>query len=213
MHDKIVSEEEAIEVADQVERCVDGDCAPPAPGGRKFRDAVGDTFDDAAGEPQTEDTVASRTVSASSPPRPRVDVPARPLPAPKKATLVGRWRGVLTTTIAQPGQTPSKQSDEVAFEIAAAPDGTVVFWPNAAQKEAKCEFVATLAGTRAAFKAKKVCTLDQDGNTTSISVRSGSLELRGAQVHVQLVLDMSIRGKGGARMKGTITYAGSGSAN
>ena len=74
--------------------------------------------------------------------------------------------------------------------------GTVVFWPNREQKEPGCPFIATLAGTRAQFKAQKVCTLDQDGNSTTLTVRSGALELRDKQVHVELVLQATSRGKG-----------------
>ncbi len=190
MDDKIVPEDTAIAAADEVIRCVDGECSNPMPAGRKFRDGM-------ATAPTTP------PASAAAPPA------VAPPPAPP-TSIIGAWRGNVTLTVAQKGQTPSTQSDEVTFEIERASGSTVVFWPNAEQKDPKCRFVATLAGTRATFKPQKACTVKQDDGTTTLSVRSGSLELRGSRLHLELAIEAAMRSKRGAAMSGSMSYSGSG---
>lgn len=203
MRDKVVSVSVAVQDADTVEVCKQGDCGSPRPGGRKFRGG-------------NDATTSERAVPNPSSPRPEREPPRAdrvvPVAPPPRAptSVVGTWRGTISSTLAQPGQTPSSQNDEVTFEVEPGPGKTVVFWPNNTQKDPRCRITATLAGSRATFATKRVCTVTEGGKTTTISVQSGTLELRGSELHVALVLDVAVRAGKNVPQKGTITYRGVG---
>ncbi len=163
----MVESSQAIRHATQVERCYRDQCRT-LPGGAKvaIRDEVKEL-------------------------RPIVTPAPTMVMRRSERSFVGSWRGTSHSVLTQ-GARQQKRDTQVLLAVEAGASGTVVvvLEPNDPQS---CRLEARLDGMRAELVTGQVCSHALGTKALKMTVRDGSLELRGDQLTIALEVDLVVR--------------------
>lgn len=133
-----------------------------------------------------------RTTPGGSPTIEEEVAQLRPIVAPPKRTLVGKWRGTSDTVLRQGGRT-EKRSTSVQFAVEAGDEGELIVILEPTDPQA-CRLQARVDGLRAVLVGGQTCVHESARGSMKMVVREGSaLELRGDQMQLALEVELVVR--------------------